>query len=292
MKTSVFTIVMLMLSVITISYAGVVVDKQGIEINKDDVDLLLKVAPEKAQLNLLNNKEQFQVKLVQLYLTKAIAVQGKRESLTVEQQVELNKMIDLFYFRLIINQLTKQNLPKFEPLAKLEYQSAKEKYLSKEKIAVEHILINTKKRNEADALKLVQEIRGRIINGDDFNQLAKQYSDDPTVKKNQGKLGLFEKGKMVKPFEEAAYSLKMGELSVPIKTKFGYHLLKKYKHIKAGIQPYTEVKDQIVEKLKKEFIQTRLDDYYDEIKKNNKMQINEKELDALIKDKKLELEKI
>lgn len=80
-------------------------------------------------------------------------------------------------------------------------------------------------RTEAEALALAQELRQRILDGEDFATLAQEYSDDPGSAANGGDLGWFGRGVMVPAFEEAAFSLAVGEVSEPIKTDFGYHLI-------------------------------------------------------------------
>ncbi len=80
-------------------------------------------------------------------------------------------------------------------------------------------------RTEAEALALAEEIRQRILAGEDFATLAQEYSDDTTSGAVGGDLGWFGPGSMVAPFDEAAFSLAVGEISEPIKTDFGYHII-------------------------------------------------------------------
>lgn len=82
-----------------------------------------------------------------------------------------------------------------------------------------HILVNTKA--EADLIK------SKIDNGESFETLAKKHSKCPSGQ-NGGSLGYFERGQMVKPFETAAFDLAAGKVSDPIKTQFGWHLIKVY----------------------------------------------------------------
>ena len=84
------------------------------------------------------------------------------------------------------------------------------------KIRASHILVNTK--DEADNLLL------DIQNGVSFEDLAKEYSQCPSSR-NGGDLNWFGKGMMVKPFEDAAFALKEGEISAPVETQFGWHLI-------------------------------------------------------------------
>jgi parvulin-like peptidyl-prolyl isomerase len=80
-------------------------------------------------------------------------------------------------------------------------------------------------RDDAATLALANELRARILAGEDFAVLAQEYSDDTGSAVEGGDLGWFGKGMMVAPFEEAAFSLPVGEVSEPVKTDFGYHLI-------------------------------------------------------------------
>lgn len=87
------------------------------------------------------------------------------------------------------------------------------------KIRCSHIL--TKKQIEA--LNILE----RLKKGESFSNLAKEHSIDRASGKKGGDLGFFTKGMMVKPFEQAAFNLNKGEISEPIKTEFGYHVIKR-----------------------------------------------------------------
>ncbi len=87
------------------------------------------------------------------------------------------------------------------------------------KIKCSHILVE--KQNES--LAIVE----RLKNGEKFGKLAKELSIDSGSGKKDGNLGYFTKGMMVKPFEEVAFKLQIGEISEPTKTEFGYHIIKR-----------------------------------------------------------------
>jgi peptidyl-prolyl cis-trans isomerase SurA len=93
-----------------------------------------------------------------------------------------------------------------------------------------HLLITfPQNASPDDTLKAwhrILEIRNEIVNGFDFNDAAVKYSEDPSASQNQGSLGWFSVFQMVTPFEDAAYSTPEGEVSMPVRTRFGYHLLK------------------------------------------------------------------
>jgi peptidyl-prolyl cis-trans isomerase SurA len=93
-----------------------------------------------------------------------------------------------------------------------------------------HILLKYNKnegaKKEQEVLQKIKAIRKEIINGLSFEDAALKYSEDPSVKRNKGNLGYFSAFIMVSPFEDAAFNTPVGEISEPIKTNFGYHLIK------------------------------------------------------------------
>ena len=85
-------------------------------------------------------------------------------------------------------------------------------------VRARHILVPT--LNEAT------ELHSKVVNGSDFGVLAQHHSSCPS-KQNGGDLGMFGRGMMVKPFEDAAFGLEVGGLSEPVQTQFGYHLIQR-----------------------------------------------------------------
>ncbi|PFV48575.1 peptidylprolyl isomerase, partial [Bacillus cereus] len=102
--------------------------------------------------------------------------------------------------------------------------------------------------------KTAKEVKEKVNNGEDFAALAKQYSEDTGSKEQGGEITGFAPGQTVKEFEEAAYKLDAGQVSEPVKTTYGYHIIKVTD--KKELKPYDEVKDQI----RKDLEQQRLQD--------------------------------
>jgi len=114
-----------------------------------------------------------------------------------------------------------------------------------------HILINFGGDSNAAKLK-AEQIYKRAASGEDFDKLASQFSDDPGSKTNGGNLGWFTKGAMVKEFEDAALNSRVGSIVGPIKTQFGYHIIKihdrqkkefKFADIKKTVKPSAKTRD-------------------------------------------------
>jgi peptidyl-prolyl cis-trans isomerase SurA len=95
-----------------------------------------------------------------------------------------------------------------------------------------HILVALPQDPSAEdtlnAFEKASDIRERIIKGEPFEQVARGTSDDPSVKENGGNLGYFTVFQMIMPFEDAAYSMKKGAVSMPVRTPYGYHIIKVY----------------------------------------------------------------
>jgi peptidyl-prolyl cis-trans isomerase SurA len=100
----------------------------------------------------------------------------------------------------------------------------------KEEVKVSHILIsadeNTSPEDTLKAFNKINELRQRVLNGEDFNKVAAENSQDPSAKMNSGSLGYFTALQMVYPFEEKAYNTNPGDISPVFRTRFGYHILK------------------------------------------------------------------
>lgn len=98
-----------------------------------------------------------------------------------------------------------------------------------QEVRASHILVGLKADATPDdtlkAFNKISDIRKRALNGENFEKLARELSDDPSAKSNGGNLGYFTAMQMVYPFEEAAYQTKVGEISPVVRTRFGYHIV-------------------------------------------------------------------
>ena len=157
-------------------------------------------------------------------------------------------------------------------------------------IEASHILITAdvkddatedeKKKAEEKAEKDAKQIIEKLNNGEDFKELAKTYSKDESNKDNGGALGKFNKGDMEKSFETAAYELKINEYTKePIKTSYGYHIIKKTKEYEKDT--LENVKEEIIETLANKLIDTNPTvsiTALTELRKDKKMNIEDSEL--------------
>jgi len=160
---------------------------------------------------------------------------------------------------------------------KAYYENNPEQFETSEQVKARHILIKTDE--EADesekqaARKKIKELEERIEGGEKFSKVAKEESECPSSERG-GDLGYFSKGQMVKPFEEAAFSLAVGDVSDIVETRFGYHLIKAEDKKEASKKTFDEVKDQIRQQLEQQKVKEQLPSYVENLKEAGDVEIN------------------
>jgi len=140
---------------------------------------------------------------------------------------------------------------------------------------VRHVLILTQGKTEPDkvlARKKIEDILAKAKAGEDFAGLAKQYSEDPGSKDNGGLYEDFPRGKMVKPFEDAAFSVPVGGLSGVIETEYGYHILQVVGR-KKETRPFEEVRAELDSRLKQGKQGTAVQDFVKGLKDKAKFKL-------------------
>ena len=150
------------------------------------------------------------------------------------------------------------------------YDSSDDRFKEKEQVKASHILI--KPRGEGDeekkleeAKKVALEIYEKAKNGEDFAKLATENSEDTGSAKVGGELGFFGRGVMVKEFEDAAFSSEIGTITEPVKTNFGYHIIKVEDKTPERVKPYEEVKDTLIQEKKAELAEQTAENQITEI---------------------------
>ena len=135
------------------------------------------------------------------------------------------------------------------------YEQHINEYEIPEKVEARHILIKVGEQADeetvSEAEKKAMEIYQKAFKGDDFEKLAKEFSEGPSASKG-GYLGVFEKQMMVKPFADAAFAMKSGEISKPVRTQFGFHVIKLMNKFEARTQEFAEVEQKIKDQLVKQ----------------------------------------
>jgi peptidyl-prolyl cis-trans isomerase D len=130
------------------------------------------------------------------------------------------------------------------------YNDYQDKFSVPEKVKASHILIKTEEDSTPEAIETAKQkamdVYRKAAGGEDFAELAKQFSEGPSAATG-GDLGTFEKGQMVKPFSDKAFSMKQGEIGEPVKTRFGWHVIKVDEKFEAATKSLVEATPEIKE---------------------------------------------
>jgi len=124
--------------------------------------------------------------------------------------------------------------------------------------------------------KKAEEVLQMIKSGQSFEKLAQKYSEDETTKQKSGDLGYFRKGQMVKEFEDAAFSLNIGEISSVVKTSYGFHIIKVTDRKQLSLN---EVKDEIKSTIESQ----KKDEYYQSLVEKWKKEAKIKKFEDVLK---------
>ena len=153
------------------------------------------------------------------------------------------------------------------------YEKHKEEFTPVSQLKASHILVKTEKE--------AKDIEEKLKKGEDFAKIAKKSSIDTASAKNGGDLGFFSKGQMVPEFEAAAVKLKKGEISEPVQTKFGYHIIKLTDKKLGQPVEFDKIKNIISQHLVAEKQKEAFDSYMDGLRKTYKVDINKEAFSKL-----------
>ncbi|HXK03668.1 MAG TPA: peptidylprolyl isomerase [Verrucomicrobiae bacterium] len=251
-------------SMTTLPPEKVVVQVNDIKITAGQLDQILEAYPENTRVYVRGpGRQQFIDNLVR---TLVLSEEGKRrkidESPAYKTQAQYSTEAILANHT---NEDIKKNLKVDDAALMKYYEDHKAEF---QKVRARHILIRMtgspvavkpgqKDLSDAEALAKAQELRAKIQGGGDFAAIAKAESDDTGSGANGGELGFFGHGQMVPSFEQAAFKLKPGELSEPVKSPFGYHLIQVEEF---QTKTFEELKPELEPKVRPELAKKQVDD--------------------------------
>jgi peptidyl-prolyl cis-trans isomerase C len=251
-------------------------DKEVITV--EDYKAALETLPPQLQWAVHQNKD-LRAKFLDNIVKKRLLVKAAKAKGIKEDQ-EMRRKIAQFKDELILDQYLKEELKNTKVTDKEVqeyYQNHKEEFKTEKQVRARHILL----KEEAHAQKILKELQ----KGGDFPQLAKKYSVDKATAEKGGELGFFTQKDMVKPFADAAFSLKPGQLSPVVKTPFGYHIIQVEEVKPAEQKSFNEVKAEIKSQLLQEKQQEAFNRLIAQIEKKWKVETYPDRLDQVFKEK-------
>lgn len=241
----------------------------GAVVTLEDIDAFAARIPEGQRAGFFNSPTRIDGVITNLLLQKQLAAEARKAGLdrdpAVQRQIALTAEEALGNVQLQRFKATLK-LPDFSQLAQEDYIAHKKNYLIRGKLEVQHVLISTKTRSEADAKALAQTVAQEAqSHPDQFDALVEKYSDDPSKMSNQGHMeNAGDATKYVPEFAATASALKtIGEISPPVKTSFGFHVLKLVARTPDKQRAFADVKAEIIEQLGKEYSEKQIRTYTD-----------------------------
>lgn len=269
-----------------LSAEQVLVESKQVKITSQDFEADLMRIPLEHRAEVLSSKARIGKLLENLLINKTLASQARRDG--IDREPMMSKRIELAIDTVLaqeqFNRVTKAiMIPAFDVRARELYQLDFEKYTVPEKVHVSHILIDTKDRTPEEALQRIKQVREQAVGGKKFEELALEFSDDPSAKGNKGDLGFFEAGKMVKPFSDAAFALgSPGDISDPVKTVFGFHIIRLHEKQPKQIRSFEEVKEKIIQEEREKYLNEYRKTLVGEILTDPTLKLNEEAVNGFL----------
>jgi peptidyl-prolyl cis-trans isomerase C len=234
------------------------------KITEDDLEARIKSLPSMYQDRFKNEKQKmaFLGKIVEM---QVLAMAAKDEK--INSDVSVRMRIDDAVSGILAQEYVKRRFSDRKDISEEDIKKYYDEHVSEftkpASVKVDHILIKLDPKAEekeiSKARAKAQEIRAKLDAGADFAKLAAEYSDDERTKKKGGDLGFITKGRMSADFSKAAFSMKKGEISEPVKTPFGYHIIKagekKAKEVVALGTVEKRIESRLRSTMKREFME-------------------------------------
>ena len=162
------------------------------------------------------------------------------------------------------------NIPGDE--VKKYYDAHPQEFTRPEQVVLSEIFLSTegKSPEEIESVqKKAEDFRNRVMKGDDFNEIAKRYSEGSTAKDQGGSLGTFKQSELAPQLEEVVFKMDKGQITDVIQTKTGFEVLKVENHYKAGLQPMDKVENEIMNRLYMQKMQPQMRDYLGQLREES-----------------------
>lgn len=224
--------------------------KQNVKVDKNEIDLAI---------NTIKKRFPSDQKFIDALKEADLSIEQFSDNLTKELMVQ----------KLLEQQLKSQIEDISDEIALKYYNEHGEEFMQNEQIRVHHILLKVSETSDVEKVKNAESkalrIMERIRKGEDFENLARQYSEDPSALKG-GDIGFFSRGELIKNFEEAAFALRVGEVSDLVRTPLGFHIIRMDERKTSQRAPFDEVKLEIKLRLKQQHSNAAFEQYVAKLK--------------------------
>ena len=269
----------------------VLVSNSLAKVTRADYDAELLKLPPDLRDGFSNNPRRVYELLQRMLVQKSLAAEARKAGLDKRPDVKarLDIEVEKFLSSVQVEALDaaaaaefNANIAKYEARARELYLVDKAAFTSPAQVSATHILFDTRKRGSEPARQLAIETRAKILAGADMGKLAREVSDDPSSSQNQGTLGWFSQKDMDPAFANAAFALaKVGDLSEPVQSQFGWHIIRLDGKAPGAVKPYEQARDQIMAELRRRAIEEKREAAVAAIRKDPQASIDREAVSAL-----------
>lgn len=207
-----------------------------------------------------------------MMVRRILAEEAAQQHLIPEDLLEakLRRQREIWLSQARLDSLAKEMTPEeLDAAAHEMYVAHKENYMTDETVDSAHILLRLrgKGRSEEATKQLADELYAKLkADPGLFEEVAREHSEDPKTAQKGGQLGAMATKRLVQPFKEAAMALKPGEISAPVQTQFGYHIIRLNAYTPSEQLPFDKVKGALIAQSQKQARQTAITTYLDKVK--------------------------
>ena len=240
------------------------IESPATALKRSDYELELMRLPPDARATFPASRKRIDDVINRLWNQKALAAQAKAGNIDADPDLgpRIAAEVERIYAQAQIQRIDAKAAAEFEAKRATYDARAREIYVTERKrfelpaqAKASHILFDSRKHSGDEAKALATAARARIAAGADFNAVARELSEDPTAGQNAGRLDWFVATEMDPAFAAAAFALaKDGDVSEPVQSRFGWHLIRLDGKRPAGQRSFDEVKDTIVDELRQKYV--------------------------------------
>lgn len=251
---------------------GVVLARfDGMTVTSDEFNQKLASLPDNLKAAMLRNKKGF---IEELAAEHFLFKEAERRKLDAEPDVK--RLLEAARRKILVAKLIELEIDKKLSVTAEEaeryYNDHKDDFMTPVLLRASHILVKTEEEARA--------VKAELAGGADFEDTARRKSTDATAMRG-GDLGFFQKGQFVPEFEDTAFKMKKGEVSDPVKTQFGYHLIKLTDRAEPILRDFKSIKERLQERMLLQKRSQAFKVYVEKLKGNSRVDIDEKALDSV-----------
>jgi peptidyl-prolyl cis-trans isomerase C len=271
--------------------ATVLISNSLAQVTRAEYDAELARLPVDLRAGFGNSPRRVNDLLTRMLMQKSLAANARNAKLDTAPenvrrlQLETDRLLGQFYIERIEAaavaefEATRSN---YEARAREIYLVEKARFERPEQLTATHILFDAKKRSNDEARTLAAATRARIVAGADMASLARELSDDPSAQTNSGRLDWFSRKEMDPAFAATAFALASpGDISEPVQSQFGWHIIRLEARRPAGVPPFDQVRETLMAELKKRFVDERREAAVSAIRRDPETKINGPAVEAL-----------